>query len=306
MIRREEVYKIGRLGKTHGVRGEISFLLDDDVFDRTDADYLILDIDGILVPFFIEEYRFKTDSNALMKFDGIDTQERARELTGCDVYFPRSLADEDEMNVSWAELVGYDLIDSNSGKAIGEIAAIDDSTMTDLLTTFGLSAPDDNAEPTDKQREAPVDEIYSNETEDAATPEDEGIKITGIILDKVTRPRMDGTRGSALYRVPFRLSERPTSEWKQLFLRAWDLPPRFSTMHRPGIASVVGDTIVLDGTTIDEVADYHRDTLVLCVEQANQEYRKLCERREADERRRREQEERHQSHLADVAQRIRF
>lgn len=183
---------------------------------------------------------------------------------------------------------------------------IDDSTMTDLLTTFGLSAPDDNAEPTDKQREVPVDEIYSNETEDTATPEDEGIKNTGIILDKVTQPRMDGTRGSALYRVPFRLSERPTSEWKHLFLQAWDLPPRFSTMHRPGIASVVGDTIVLDGTTIDEVADYHRDTLVLCVEQANQEYRKLCERREADEIRRREQEDRHQSHLADVAQRIRF
>ena len=132
MIRREEVYKIGRLGKTHGVRGEISFLLDDDVFDRTNADYLILDIDGILVPFFIEEYRFKTDSNALMKFDGIDTQERARELTGCDVYFPRTLADEDEA-VSWAELVGYDLIDSNSGKAIGEIAAIDDTTINILF-----------------------------------------------------------------------------------------------------------------------------------------------------------------------------
>ena len=133
MIRREEVYKIGRLGKTHGVRGEISFLPDDDVCDRTDADYLLLDIDGILVPFFIEEYRFKTDSNALMKFDGIDTQERARELTGCDVYFPRSLADEDEMNVSWAELVGYSLIDSNSGKTVGEIAAIDDSTINILF-----------------------------------------------------------------------------------------------------------------------------------------------------------------------------
>lgn len=132
MIRREEVYKIGRLGKTHGVRGEISFLLDDDVFDRTDADYLILDIDGLLVPFFIEEYRFKTDSNALMKFDGIDTQERARELTGCEVYFPRTLADEDEA-VSWAELVGYDLIDSNSGKIVGEIAAIDDSTINILF-----------------------------------------------------------------------------------------------------------------------------------------------------------------------------
>ena len=133
MIRREEVYKIGRLGKTHGVRWEISFLLDDHVFDRTDADYLILDIDGILVPFFIEEYRFKTDNNALMKFDGIDTQERARELTGCDVYFPRSQADEDETNISWAELVGYSLIDSNSGKVIGEIAAIDDTTINILF-----------------------------------------------------------------------------------------------------------------------------------------------------------------------------
>lgn len=133
MIKREEVYKIGRLGKTHGVRGEISFLLDDDVFDRTDADYLILDIDGILVPFFIEEYRFKTDSNALMKFDGIDTQERARELTGCDVYFPRSQADEDETSISWAELVGYSLIDSNSRKTIGEIASIDDTTINILF-----------------------------------------------------------------------------------------------------------------------------------------------------------------------------
>ena len=133
MIRREEVYKIGRLGKTHGVRGEISFLLDDDVFDRTDADYLILDIDGILVPFFIEEYRFKTDSNALMKFDSIDTQERARELTGCDVYFPRSQADEDEASISWAELVGYSLIDGNSGKTIGEIASIDDTTINILF-----------------------------------------------------------------------------------------------------------------------------------------------------------------------------
>ena len=133
MIKREEVYKIGRLGKTHGVKGEISFLLDDDVFDRTDADYLILDIDGILVPFFIEEYRFKTDSNALMKFDGIDTQDRARDLTGCDVYFPRLLADEDETSVSWAELVGYSLIDSNSRKTIGEIASIDDTTINFLF-----------------------------------------------------------------------------------------------------------------------------------------------------------------------------
>lgn len=74
MIREEDVYKIGRLGKTHGVKGELSFLFDDDVFDRVDADYLVLEVDGILVPFFIEEYRFKSDANAIMKLEGIDSQ----------------------------------------------------------------------------------------------------------------------------------------------------------------------------------------------------------------------------------------
>jgi 16S rRNA processing protein RimM len=133
VIRREDVYRIGKLGKTHGVRGEISFLFDDDVFDRVDADYLILSIDDILVPFFIEEYRFKTDSNALMKFEGIDTQERARELTGCEVYFPHELADSDDDDISWAAIVGFDITDADSSRTIGRIAAVDDSTINILF-----------------------------------------------------------------------------------------------------------------------------------------------------------------------------
>lgn len=133
MIREEEVYKIGKLGKTHGVRGEISFLFDDDVFDRVDADYLVLMVGGILVPFFIEEYRFKSDANAIVKFEDIDTQERARELTGCDVYFPCALSDSDDETITWASLVGFSLADADSSKPIGRIASVDDSTLNILF-----------------------------------------------------------------------------------------------------------------------------------------------------------------------------
>lgn len=133
MIREEEVYKIGRLGKTHGVRGELSLLFDDDVFDRVDADYLVVRTEGILVPFFIEEYRFKSDACAIMKFDGIDTQERARELTGCDVYFPRALADGDDDQLSTSAIVGFTLIDDTTGQTVGTIAAVDDSTLNTLF-----------------------------------------------------------------------------------------------------------------------------------------------------------------------------
>ena len=133
MIREEEVYQIGKLGKTHGVKGEISFLFDDDVFDRVDADYLILKVDGIFVPFFLEEYRFRSDANAIVKFEDIDTQERAKELTGCEVYFPRELADSDGDSLSWAAIVGFDLIDAATGQPVGRIASIDDSTLNILF-----------------------------------------------------------------------------------------------------------------------------------------------------------------------------
>ena len=113
--------------------GEVSFLFDDDVFDRVDADYLILDIEGILVPFFIEEYRFRSDTTALMKFEGINSQERARELTGCDVYFPRNLAVSDDDSITWSAIVGFDIIDASTNKPVGRIASIDDSTLNILF-----------------------------------------------------------------------------------------------------------------------------------------------------------------------------
>ena len=130
MIKEQSVYKIGVIGKAHGVKGELSILIDDDIFDRVDAEYLVLKLDGIFVPFFMEEYRFKSDSVALVKFEGVDTQERARELTGVEVYFPRELAEQDEnAELSYSALVGYTLIDDNSGKPVGTIAYVDEQTI---------------------------------------------------------------------------------------------------------------------------------------------------------------------------------
>ena len=133
MIKQEDVYKIGRLGKAHGVKGEVSFQFDDDIFDRVDADYLVLEIEGILVPFFMEEYRFRNDSVCLVKFCDVDTQQQASELTGCDVYFPRALAEDGDEQPSLASLVGFDIVEASTHTSIGRIAAIDDSTLNILF-----------------------------------------------------------------------------------------------------------------------------------------------------------------------------
>jgi hypothetical protein len=149
---------------------------------------------------------------------------------------------------------------------------------------------------------------YSSTTvsTESTTNVEEPIRIIGIILDEVTYPRNDGTPGCALYRVPFRLSRVPSSLWKRLFRETWDNPPRWSTMHRPGIASVSGDKIILDGTTIEEVRDYHRETLILCVGTANELEAKYLEQQRKEEERKRKQREEYKDNIKRIADDITF
>lgn len=136
----KDVYRIGRIGKPHGVKGEMNFMFTDDVFDRTDSDYLIIEVDGLLVPFFIEEYRFRSDETALLKLCDIDTQEQARQFTNCEVFFERSKADTPADELTWAQIVGFQIVDENNGEIVGKIVAVDDSTeniLFEIETTKG-------------------------------------------------------------------------------------------------------------------------------------------------------------------------
>lgn len=134
MIHEEDVYKIGVITRTHGVRGEVSMNFTDDVWDRADSDYLILSIDGILVPFFMDEYRFRSDTTVLIKFQDYDTADAARELCGCEVFFEYAktpvMTEEDEY--SWRYFTGFRVVDDHAGE-LGEITHVDDSTANVLF-----------------------------------------------------------------------------------------------------------------------------------------------------------------------------
>lgn len=133
MIRREEVYKIGLFNKPHGIHGELQFTFTDDVFDRVDADYLVCLLDGIFVPFFIEEYRFRSDSSALVKLEGIDTAERARMFTNVEVYFLVKHAEEaEDGSLSWSFFVGFLMEDTRYG-VLGEVVDVDTTTVNTLF-----------------------------------------------------------------------------------------------------------------------------------------------------------------------------
>ncbi|MCR4765712.1 MAG: ribosome maturation factor RimM [Bacteroidaceae bacterium] len=133
MIKSEDVYRIGIINKPHGVHGELLFTFDDDIFDRVESEYIVCLMDGIMVPFFFEEYRFRSDTTALIKLEGIDTEIQARRMTNIEVYFPKKLAEKiEDDELTWQFFIGFTIIDINKNK-IGKITDVDESTINVLF-----------------------------------------------------------------------------------------------------------------------------------------------------------------------------
>ena len=141
MIEESEVFEIGSITRTHGVRGEVAFLFTDDVWDRVEADYLFLRLDGLLVPFFLEEWRFRSDTVALLKFEDIDSATAAERLVGATVYFPKTLTPQevDDENLTWRMFTGFQVyttlsLEEGQGEGLlGTVTGVDERTANTLL-----------------------------------------------------------------------------------------------------------------------------------------------------------------------------
>lgn len=137
MIKSEQLVEIGKFNKPHGINGEISLTL----FDNADPDRLecvVVDIDGINVPFFIESLRPKTAETVLVKIDGIDSEDATRQLVNKTAYIldddDALLDDENDGEGMYASsLIGYNVIDADTGNPLGEITDIEDSTANALF-----------------------------------------------------------------------------------------------------------------------------------------------------------------------------
>ena len=128
------------MGKAHGLKGEINFQFTDDVWDPADCDYIICEVEVILVPFFIEEYRFRSDTTAIMKLEDIDTLEATQMLVNSPVFIEKKYQEElDDDEVSLHYFIGFQMLDGDNGNLIGTITAIDDQTDNWL---FIVARPD--------------------------------------------------------------------------------------------------------------------------------------------------------------------
>lgn len=135
MITKEEIVEIGKFQKTHALRGELNALLDIEGDYITDGHPLIVDIDGIYVPFYAESIRSKGSESYLIQLRGVDSQEKAQKFVNKEIYGRREdlveYFDDPDMEVT-ADFVGFTVLDSRLGR-VGEITDVDDSTANVLF-----------------------------------------------------------------------------------------------------------------------------------------------------------------------------
>lgn len=134
-IAKNDCEKIGFFRKTHGVHGEVVLEFDEEFeYSVEDAERFFVDIEGLLVPFFVAEegLRFRSAKSAIVKFDWVDTADYAKRLIGQSAWlYKTEIVDMPVESESF--LKGLILFDRKLGE-IGLIEEVDDFAGNIVLT----------------------------------------------------------------------------------------------------------------------------------------------------------------------------
>ncbi|MDE6811054.1 MAG: hypothetical protein K2J15_01755 [Muribaculaceae bacterium] len=138
MIQESEIIHVGKFFRTHALKGELNAMTDGYESELLDTDFpLIVEIDGILVPFYVDSWRPKGLFGCLVKLEGINSQARAQEFVNKMIYMRREdvaealemdvedLRTEDDFQNYRVEVEGYGYI--------GRVEELDSTTENLLL-----------------------------------------------------------------------------------------------------------------------------------------------------------------------------
>lgn len=138
MIEHSNISAIGKFQRTHALKGELNAILDVDPLFLEEGNAAVVEMDGILVPFYVSSIRQKGATSYLIRIDGIDSEDEAKKFVNKIIYALRSelasFLDLDESEIMEDEdLIGYHIFEVENNKEIGKIIGIDSSTSNLLF-----------------------------------------------------------------------------------------------------------------------------------------------------------------------------
>lgn len=133
-MNKDQCYQIGYISKVHGLRGEVSVVLDVDFPEEYEnIEHLFIEQKSRLTPFFLEHFVMQPGDRFLAKFEELDSIDMVSPLVGSELFLPLTslpkLADD---QYYFHELVGFEVLDKTKG-LIGKVDQIYDLQTQDLL-----------------------------------------------------------------------------------------------------------------------------------------------------------------------------
>jgi 16S rRNA processing protein RimM len=120
----DEHFYFGTILKPHGRIGEAVIKLDKNISGwLSEIKSVFLEIEGLLVPFFINSIQGLTPSTAIVKFDNIDNPDKIKELIGTNIFSDKTdIIKNDKKKYFYRDLIRFKIID----ETVGEIGIIND------------------------------------------------------------------------------------------------------------------------------------------------------------------------------------
>lgn len=134
MIEKEECFHVARCTRPHGVNGEIVLRIETGfTVEAVSFDFVFIELQGGLVPFYVEEIREKNQDEVILKFADVSTQEQARILCDASVFVYRSWLDDEGADVNiTGSVIGFMAEDQQFGE-LGVITRIQEIAKNPLF-----------------------------------------------------------------------------------------------------------------------------------------------------------------------------
>ncbi len=130
---RDEYRLLGSVIKTKGISGEVVIRTKITTIGISeDQKYVMIKIDGLLVPFFIDSWQNLSNNEIILKFRDINKKEKAERLKDREIWLPRNELKNALMKPADDDLSGYKVIDVSDG-FIGRTTGILEIPGNDLL-----------------------------------------------------------------------------------------------------------------------------------------------------------------------------
>lgn len=137
-MKKEDCYFLGKITRKHGLQGNVILKLDTDqpeMYNKMDS--VFLEINGLLVPFFIDKQQWQKADTKIITFKN-SSEALVEQTIGKDVYLPLStLPPLSGKKFYYHEVIGFQIKEEDD-ELCGTITSINDQTAQNyFILKFG-------------------------------------------------------------------------------------------------------------------------------------------------------------------------